>query len=148
LKKVILKDICIEIVAEIGFRRLIVVFATETYRDFISGMMGRFYKVDAKEALQDPDLDRGAERAGTVGGMLGGAASGFIGIAAAPFTGGLSLLAMAPATATGFVGGTMARNASEAPEDVYFTLTADNSQWVAQQISPGTIHNLAYNIGS
>jgi len=63
-----------------------------------------------------------------IGGAIGGGTSAIIGIAGAPFTGGLSLLAMAPAAATSFAGGVLARNAAEKPEDIYFTLDADNSQ--------------------
>lgn len=104
------------------------------------------YTVRVKDILRYPTAGRNAELAGGVA-TLGTGMAGFgIGVILAPATFGASLLVGASAAA-GSVGSAAIIANSFRARDIYFVITGDNSEWVAQKVESNEVDELADNIG-
>ena len=103
------------------------------------------YTVRVKEILRDPELNKNIARGGEIISSGQAAAAGIACAALAPFTLGGSLFAGAAAVGWGGVA-TLASEKKNKPEDVYFTITGDDSRWVAEDVVMGGIKDVAYKI--
>jgi len=101
--------------------------------------------VRVQATLKDPGTEKTgwavAEGIGVGGAALGAAG----GLALAPFTFGQSLVLSAAIAEEGVIA-KAADEKRKAPENVYFTITGDNSEWVAYDVPVGGIKQVAENI--
>lgn len=103
------------------------------------------YTVRVKGVLRYPTAGRNAELAGGVA-TLGTGMAGFgIGMILAPVTFGASMLIGASA-AVGSVGSAAMIDNAFRPRDIYFVITGDNSEWVAEKVENDEVGKLADNI--